>query len=207
MDATALLESLDTAKAAELALLERLGQALAAGDEDKVMSLQRELRDAEATTAELDRAVSAIDAATQAAERTRIEREKREAAEARASLLADARADHANLVKIAAKIDKAQAAFDGLLAEMDAAATEFADKYRPLGMNPVNRSWLTAKSWTTEILHYIKNRSHRTLVSALYASGLQTYGAGKPVAKMVPAFERLMVLQPGDGPEHEKEAA
>lgn len=198
MDTSALFDALNVARNVEAGLAEQLGAAILSSDKERVIGLQQELREAEGKTAELERAVSAVQVATAAAERARLEREAREAREARARLVEDARTDHANIVRKAQKIDKALAALDLALEEMEATADSFASKYRDLGLHARNKSWLSARTWITEVVHRFKSQSHRSLRNHLIGSGLLTYGSGKPVAQTVPSFEALIDLRPGD---------
>lgn len=207
MDATALIEARNKARQMEVTLAEQLGSALLARDETKIARLQRELKDAEANTAALDRSVNAISAATQAAERARQEQEAREAREARAALIAAARADHADLIETAGKIDKVKASLDELLGEMDDRASKFIANYTGIGMQGQTRSWVTMRGWVREVLAHFKSQSHRTMVGALNGELLNFQWSGKPLAKTFPAFEALMKLKPDDIPEAEKEAA
>jgi hypothetical protein len=207
MSNVSLSDLLQTAKAAEVATLEALGLAIAKGDEAQITKCRVDLADKARAVQDLERSVQAVGAASAAAERARIEKERQEAAAARARLIENARTDHADLTKKAAKVDKALAALGAALADLGESSSAFINSYGELGINSSAQSFLRARGWANEVMNTLKHRCDPSLTSWFAMHRVLTFGTGTTVAKLIPAFESVVILKLGDEADTFKDAA
>lgn len=183
--------ALMAAKDDEKALKEKLGAAILTGAD--MASAEKQLTKASAVVSDLERRMSAVEAAKAkalAAEAERIERERKAEID---RLLKSAREGHARLVELAREVDKSFDAFVDATIELETASRSYVDDHRPLNLNRNATGVLTMSGWIAQILNNLRNHGSRGMRNWWSTSRAHPVGSGNrvPVADIIPTLPAL----------------
>lgn len=183
--------ALTAAKDDERALKEKLGAAILTGAD--MASAEKQLTKASAVVKDLERRMSAVEAAKAkalAAEEQRIERERKAEID---RLLKSAREGHARLVELAREVDKSFDAFVEATIELETASRSYVDDHRPLNLNRNATGVLMMSGWIAQILNNLRNFGSRGMRNWWANNRTSPVGSGNrvQVADIIPTLPAL----------------